>query len=55
MIRCDVIYVGSATLLLDIGGIRLLTDPALDPAGSEYGCGSMASGRSASASGSAQP
>ncbi|MCW2957330.1 MAG: hypothetical protein JWP18_133 [Solirubrobacterales bacterium] len=31
-----VTYVGAATLLLEIGGLRLLTDPALDPAGSEY-------------------
>jgi glyoxylase-like metal-dependent hydrolase (beta-lactamase superfamily II) len=34
--RPTVTYVGAATLLLEIGGLRLLTDPALDPAGSEY-------------------
>jgi L-ascorbate metabolism protein UlaG (beta-lactamase superfamily) len=29
-------YLGTATLLLEIDGLRLLTDPALDPAGAEY-------------------
>lgn len=29
-------YIGGPTLLLELGGVRLLTDPTLDPAGSEY-------------------
>lgn len=29
-------YLGTATLLIEIDGLRLLTDPALDPAGAEY-------------------
>jgi L-ascorbate metabolism protein UlaG (beta-lactamase superfamily) len=29
-------YVGGPTAILDIGGLRLLTDPTFDPAGSEY-------------------
>ena len=33
---CRVTYIGTATLLLEIGDLRLLTDPAFDPAGSEY-------------------
>lgn len=31
---CRITYVGTATFLLEIGGLRLLTDPVLDPAGS---------------------
>lgn len=31
-----VTYVGGPTMLLDFGGIRILTDPTFDPAGSEY-------------------
>jgi L-ascorbate metabolism protein UlaG (beta-lactamase superfamily) len=29
-------YVGGPTILLEVGGLRLLTDPTFDPAGSEY-------------------
>lgn len=29
-------YIGGPTALLEIGGMRLLTDPTFDPAGSEY-------------------
>jgi L-ascorbate metabolism protein UlaG (beta-lactamase superfamily) len=29
-------YIGGPTALLEIGGLRLLTDPTFDPAGSEY-------------------
>lgn len=29
-------YIGTATALLEIGGLRLLTDPAFDPAGTTY-------------------
>jgi len=29
-------YVGGPTALLELGGLRLLTDPTFDPAGSEY-------------------
>jgi L-ascorbate metabolism protein UlaG (beta-lactamase superfamily) len=28
-------YLGTACVLLDYGGLRLLTDPAFDPAGRE--------------------
>ena len=31
---CRVTYVGTATFLLEIGGLQLLTDPVFDPAGS---------------------
>ena len=33
---CKATYIGTATLLLEIGTSRLLTDPALDPPGGEY-------------------
>lgn len=29
-------YIGGPTILLELGGLRLLTDPTFDPAGSEY-------------------
>ena len=29
-------YIGGSTALIEVGGIRLLTDPTFDPAGSEY-------------------
>lgn len=29
-------HVGTATLLLEVGSVRILTDPALDPAGQRY-------------------
>lgn len=32
-------YIGGPTALLEWGGLRLLTDPAFDPAGSEYDLG----------------
>jgi L-ascorbate metabolism protein UlaG (beta-lactamase superfamily) len=32
----NLLYVGGPTALLEIGGLRLLTDPTFDPAGSEY-------------------
>ena len=31
-----VTYIGGPTALLEIGGLRLLTDPTFDPAGTEY-------------------
>jgi hypothetical protein len=31
-----VTYVGGPTALLELGGLRLLTDPTFDPAGTEY-------------------
>ena len=34
--RFRVTYVGGPTALLEVGGLRLLTDPTFDPAGSEY-------------------
>ena len=33
-------YVGGPTALLEVGGVRLLTDPTFDPAGAEYRAGS---------------
>ncbi len=35
--RLRVTYIGGPTALLEVGGLRLLTDPTFDPAGSEYG------------------
>lgn len=32
-------YIGGPTLLLEMGGVRLLTDPTLDPAGTDYPTG----------------
>ena len=29
-------YIGGPTVLLEVGGLRLLTDPTLDPGGTEY-------------------
>ena len=34
--RLEVTYVGGPTALLELGGLRLLTDPTFDPGGSEY-------------------
>jgi L-ascorbate metabolism protein UlaG (beta-lactamase superfamily) len=34
-----IVYVGGPTVLLDFGGVRLLTDPTFDPSGSEYKSG----------------
>jgi L-ascorbate metabolism protein UlaG (beta-lactamase superfamily) len=34
--RLRVTYVGGPTGLLELGGLRLLTDPTFDPVGSEY-------------------
>lgn len=34
-----VTYIGGPTALLEIGGLRLLTDPTFDPAGTEYDTG----------------
>src|SRR3954471_24987186 len=31
-----VTYIGGPTALLELGGLRLLTDPTFDPAGTEY-------------------
>jgi L-ascorbate metabolism protein UlaG (beta-lactamase superfamily) len=35
-VRLQVTYIGGPTALLELGGLRLLTDPTFDPAGSEY-------------------
>ena len=32
----QITYVGGPTMLLDFGGVRILTDPTFDPAGGEY-------------------
>ncbi len=37
--RITITYVGGPTILLDFGGVRLLTDPTFDPAGGEYKSG----------------
>ena len=37
--NCRVTHVGTATLLFEIGTIRLLTDPAFDPPGGNYNFG----------------
>ncbi|WP_330350882.1 MBL fold metallo-hydrolase [Streptomyces sp. NBC_00582] len=34
--KATVTYIGTATVLLEVGGLRLLTDPAFDPAPAEY-------------------
>ena len=34
--RLQLTYIGGPTALLELGGLRLLTDPTFDPAGSEY-------------------
>lgn len=37
--RVRVTWIGTATALLDVDGVRLLTDPALDPPGRRYSFG----------------
>ena len=37
--NCRLTHIGTATLLLEIGSIRLLTDPAFDPPGGSYSFG----------------
>ncbi len=37
----NVTYIGGPTAILEIGGLRLMTDPTLDPAGSIYHLGSL--------------
>lgn len=34
--RVTVTYIGGPTALIEIGGVRLLTDPTFDPAGTDY-------------------
>lgn len=34
--RIQLTYIGGPTALLELGGLRLLTDPTFDPAGTEY-------------------
>jgi L-ascorbate metabolism protein UlaG (beta-lactamase superfamily) len=34
--NCRITHIGTATLLLEIGSIRLLTDPVFDPPGGDY-------------------
>jgi L-ascorbate metabolism protein UlaG (beta-lactamase superfamily) len=34
--NCRITHIGTATMLLEIGSIRLLTDPVFDPAGGNY-------------------
>ena len=36
---CRLTHVGAATLILEIGSLRLLTDPVFDPAGGRYSFG----------------
>lgn len=35
-LRTRATYIGGPTVLLEVGGFRLLTDPTLDPGGTEY-------------------
>ncbi|HEV3234694.1 MAG TPA: MBL fold metallo-hydrolase [Candidatus Dormibacteraeota bacterium] len=37
--RCQITYIGGPTALIEIGSIRLLTDPTFDPAGGKYSFG----------------
>ncbi|MFO0728436.1 MAG: MBL fold metallo-hydrolase [Myxococcota bacterium] len=37
-----ILHAGTATLALELGGLRILTDPAFDPAGREYRVGADA-------------
>lgn len=37
--RLGITYIGGPTVLLELGGVRLLTDPTFDPGGSEYPSG----------------
>ncbi|MGH1352817.1 MAG: MBL fold metallo-hydrolase [Methyloligellaceae bacterium] len=50
---CRATYIGTATLLLEIGGLKLITDPTFDPAGACYHVGST--GRMASYTSVAEP
>lgn len=36
---CTITYIGGPTALLELGGLRLLTDPTFDPAGATYPTG----------------
>lgn len=40
MTSASLTYVGGPTALLELGGVRLLTDPTFDPPGAEYRAGS---------------
>lgn len=42
--KISMTYIGTATVLLEIGGLRIVTDPVLDPPGSQFTIG--VSGRS---------
>ncbi|MBI2838378.1 MAG: MBL fold metallo-hydrolase [Acidobacteria bacterium] len=37
--NCRMTHIGTATVILEIGSLRLLTDPVFDPAGSRYSFG----------------
>src|SRR5688572_3061828 len=37
--KCRITHIGTATLLLEIGPMRLLTDPTFDPPGGNYNFG----------------
>jgi L-ascorbate metabolism protein UlaG (beta-lactamase superfamily) len=36
MPQTTITYIGGPTAVLEIGGLRLLTDPTFDPAGGDY-------------------
>jgi L-ascorbate metabolism protein UlaG (beta-lactamase superfamily) len=40
MTASSLTYIGGPTALLEVGGVRLLTDPTFDPPGAEYRAGS---------------
>jgi L-ascorbate metabolism protein UlaG (beta-lactamase superfamily) len=37
--NCRITHIGTATMLMEIGSLRLLTDPAFDPPGGDYNFG----------------
>lgn len=37
----SVMYIGGPTVIFEIGGLRIMTDPTLDPAGNTYHSGSL--------------
>ena len=39
--KITVTHIGTATVLLEIGGFRLLTDPVFDPAPAQYRFGTV--------------
>ena len=36
MSKANITYLGGPTIIIEIGGLRIMTDPTLDPAGVEF-------------------